>query len=454
MARRFDLNVRLKKNFNHRRAAHMRTLFLSTLFFFAQFGSLRAQVDNRSDRIAIGIPAFYLDAMSFQSNDSSAVRIDVYTEVPFEVLQFAASDSGFVARYEITIDILNADGNEILEKTWNKEIRVRAFDETQSRGEFSPATGSFTLAPGSYEMRAELREKESGKAFAQVRKMNVPNYTVTPFSVSDIMLVNHVTTDGGRSIIVPNVSGNLYDLPHGFSFFFELYNRTGADSVALTYQVFDKKEKRMYTHGERRRLDGKKSEVIAEIDSARFPAGVYFLEVEAQTIKNSDSTAAYTAEKRRDFVMRWGSVPTTLVDLDLAIKQAKYIATSKEYDAMVNAPTLEEKQKLFQEFWRKRSPGSGTQRNEKMEEYYSRVQYSNEHFSHFTEGWRTDMGMVYIILGAPSSVDRHPFEIDSKPYEIWSYYEFNSQIIFIDESGFGDYRLVTPIWDLVQRANK
>ena len=432
----------------------MRRLFLSAFFFFAQFGFLRAQVENRSDRIPVGIPAFYLDAMSFQSKDSSSARIDVYTEVPFEVLQFAASDSGFVARYEITVDILNEDGNGILEKTWNKEIRVRAFDETQSGREFSPATGSFTLAPGSYEMRAELREKESGKAFTQARKMNVPNYAVSPFSVSDIMLVNHVTTGGGQSTIVPNVSGNLYGLRHGFSFFFELYNRTGADSVALTYQVFDKKEKQMYTYSERRRLDGRKSEVIAEIDSARFPAGAYFLEVDAQTIQNSDTPVTYMAEKRRDFVMRWGNVPTTLVDIDLAIKQAKYIATSKEYDAMANAPTLQEKQELFQEFWRKRNPGSGTQRNEKMEEYYSRVQYSNEHFSHFTEGWRTDMGMVFIILGAPSSVDRHPFEIDSKPYEIWYYYDFDRQIVFVDESGFGNYRLVTPIWDLVQRANK
>jgi hypothetical protein len=64
------------------------------------------------------------------------------------------------------------------------------------------------------------------------------------------------------------------------------------------------------------------------------------------------------------------------------------------------------------------------------------------------------MGMVFIILGAPSSVDRHPFEIDSKPYEIWYYYDFDRQIVFVDESGFGNYRLVTPIWDLVQRANK
>ncbi|CUS97606.1 GWxTD domain-containing protein [Candidatus Kryptonium thompsonii] len=82
-----------------------------------------------------------------------------------------------------------------------------------------------------------------------------------------------------------------------------------------------------------------------------------------------------------------------------------------------------------------------------MEEYYSRVKYANEHFGHYLEGWKTDMGMVYIIFGPPSSVDRHPFDINAKPYEIWYYYEINRRFIFLDETGFGDYRLITPLWD-------
>ena len=65
------------------------------------------------------------------------------------------------------------------------------------------------------------------------------------------------------------------------------------------------------------------------------------------------------AEKSRHFVMRWGSVPLTLADLDLAIKQTKYIASSKEYNIMTDASTFEQKQKLFQEFWRKRDPRPG-----------------------------------------------------------------------------------------------
>jgi hypothetical protein len=82
-----------------------------------------------------------------------------------------------------------------------------------------------------------------------------------------------------------------------------------------------------------------------------------------------------------------------------------------------------------------------------MEQYYARVEYANKHFSHFQEGWRTDMGMVYITFGPPNNVERHPFDIDSKPYEIWAYYDLNYQFVFVDQTGFGDYRLITPIWE-------
>lgn len=62
------------------------------------------------------------------------------------------------------------------------------------------------------------------------------------------------------------------------------------------------------------------------------------------------------------------------------------------------------------------------------------------------------MGMVFILLGSPNNVERHPFDIDSKPYEVWSYYDYNRQVVFLDETGFGDYKLLSNIYDLLQRA--
>ena len=82
-----------------------------------------------------------------------------------------------------------------------------------------------------------------------------------------------------------------------------------------------------------------------------------------------------------------------------------------------------------------------------MMEYYARIRIANERYSHYTEGWKTDMGMVFIIYGEPSSIERVPFGDYTKPYEVWDYYNINKRFVFVDNTGFGDYRLTTPIWD-------
>jgi hypothetical protein len=83
--------------------------------------------------------------------------------------------------------------------------------------------------------------------------------------------------------------------------------------------------------------------------------------------------------------------------------------------------------------------------------YYARVDYANKHFTRYREGWRTDMGLVFILLGPPSTVERFPFQIDEKPEEVWQYYDLNYQFVFRDENGFGDYRLLTPLWEVYNR---
>src|SRR5690606_32390694 len=50
-----------------------------------------------------------------------------------------------------------------------------------------------------------------------------------------------------------------------------------------------------------------------------------------------------------------------------------------------------------------------------MRSYFRRVEEANELFASYKEGWKTDRGMVYIILGRPAEVYR--FE----DREVWNY---------------------------------
>ena len=110
-----------------------------------------------------------------------------------------------------------------------------------------------------------------------------------------------------------------------------------------------------------------------------------------------------------------------------------------------DAPPMR-REALFRDFWKRRDPTPGTEQNELMQEYYYRVEYANTHFSTNRNGWETDRGRIFILYGEPSDVEQHPFEINSKPYEVWYYNALNRRFVFVDYTGFGDYELVEPEW--------
>jgi GWxTD domain-containing protein len=97
----------------------------------------------------------------------------------------------------------------------------------------------------------------------------------------------------------------------------------------------------------------------------------------------------------------------------------------------------------FEEFWRKKDPSPTTDRNEAYDEYYSRITFANQAYRTYTEGWLTDMGMVYIIYGQPLSITKSNRNLDGRIYEKWTYN--GRQFIFVDYNGLGDYRLYSPM---------
>ena len=133
-------------------------------------------------------------------------------------------------------------------------------------------------------------------------------------------------------------------------------------------------------------------------------------------------------------------------ELDLMYEQSKYIATEQEKSEWGKIVTVEGKRTFINNFWKIRDNNPSTPLNEVKREYFRRVDYANQQYGNFArkEGWRSDFGRVYIMYGDPYEIDRHPNELDVKPYEIWFYSDIEGGVIFVfaDESGFGEYRLI------------
>jgi GWxTD domain-containing protein len=140
----------------------------------------------------------------------------------------------------------------------------------------------------------------------------------------------------------------------------------------------------------------------------------------------------------------------------LKVHQLEYIATPSEIDLLESA-YREERDSLWNTFWKQHDPTPNTKFNEMEEEYFKRIAYCEEHFSHGDKGWQSDRAKVYVRYGSPDEIQRKPYELYAEfpdpygnrshiydSYEVWFYYRLNLQFVFADRFGLGEYILLNP----------
>jgi GWxTD domain-containing protein len=262
------------------------------------------------------------------------------------------------------------------------------------------------------------------------------------------MIVSKMSQSSGKRVITPDVSRNVGAIDT-FYFFCYVYKNNDDSKLDVNLKIIDDEKKEVFSKTET--IDeyngiSFQNQVFIPVPTANLGYGNYTVEINA-------ASPNYNAWTKSSFENQSTVFPLPLKDIDVLIDQVAYIAKDEEMAYMRDGKTVLDRQKRFLDFWKKKDPNPNTKRNEVMQEYYRRLIISTQLFSTtYTPGWRTDMGMVYVIFGEPSNIERHPYDMDQKPYEIWDYYDINRQFVFLDNTGFGDYRLITPIWDTFRYA--
>lgn len=154
------------------------------------------------------------------------------------------------------------------------------------------------------------------------------------------------------------------------------------------------------------------------------------------------------------------------------LSKVRYIITSEESRIFLELPP-EARGKFIEDFWKRRDPSPGTERNEFREVYFRRIEEANHLFRGAKPGWLQDRGRIYILFGPPNERQTNPMggrPMDAyedprsnlqaqtqasgeKPTEIWVYYNLFShlqkpqeiRLIFVDLHGTGDYVLTTDL---------
>lgn len=413
--------------------------FMSIVLFSALVYSQVENFDKNS--ILSSEPAYFQEFLNFRSDKEGLTRVDIYIQLPYRSIQFIKSPQGFTAKYSVTASVYDTSQSRlIVEKSWNETINVIDFNQTIARENFNLTMRSFDLAPGHYFIRTTIEDRDSRREFSSGNKITVRAFE-SAINISDIMFISGSRTIEGVNQVIPNISRNIIGTDNKLQIYFEIFsNDTSEHKISVEYSVLEPNRKTIFFKRESYDIKAGKNHIISLLDEVNIDLGSYVLNV---AVFNSGDEKIISLDKQ--FFSRWLGLPANIVDIDKAVEQMVYIATPEDLRYIEKAETQEVKLKRFLEYWKKMDPSPNNDENEMFAEYYSRVKYANDNFSSYREGWKSDRGMVFIILGPPNNIDRHPFEYYSKPYEVWDYYSINRRFVFVDETGFGDYRLTTPL---------
>lgn len=401
---------------------------------------------NSQDNSGENNDMFNLDVLNFYSTEGTRSRVDVYVEIPLRNMEFKRSKTdktNFVSKFDLNIDVIDKDNNVIYNNLSKEEVTTKTTGQEYLSQNSQILTRNLFLAPGEYDVKVSVFEQSTKRRVEQEKKVKVEDYSTPALSISNVMIVSHIASTEGKKMITPDVARNVSQVDT-FYLFYYVYRNNDDENIDVDCRIFDPEKKEVFAGKQTiKSNDGLifQNQVFMAVPTVDFGYGKYTIEITAASSNHNVSVKSYFQNESVDF-------PAPLKEIDLLIDQLQYVAKETEIDYIRDGKTDADKQKRFLDFWKKKDPSPNTKRNEFMQEYYKRVILANKNFStSYTQGWRTDMGMVFIIFGQPNNVERHPYEMDSKPYEVWDYYNINRQFVFIDNSGFGDYRLTTPIWD-------
>lgn len=413
--------------------------FFCLWIFFYSFAM--AQTDFDFLRRSKGVD-FLVDYACFKEKGENW-RLEVYYKIFNEKLSFVKSGERFRASYEVNLTVLDRKGHQITATSLEENFYVNSYSETTSEQDFLINLLQTKIAPGQYKLILKLIDLNSNQRWAQKIDVIVPELDPQKIIFSSLEFARVISDSvknpkfekKGKEVIpsVSRIFGNSK-----FYLYYEIYGKKDpSQEFLLSYEIVDddKKEK-VFEEKETLRFESQTIPLYKTLSVDKLPPGDYTL-----FIKLLDEKKKTLAKTKKRFSIEWSMLFTLKADYQKAVEQLRYIASRDEIEKLKKAKK-EDRLKEWAEFWKSKDPTPETKKNELMDEYYRRLRYTNENFSLWNkEGWETDMGRIYIIYGDPDEIERHPFEMGGKPYQVWYYYDERLKVVFVDKTGTGEWEL-------------
>jgi GWxTD domain-containing protein len=351
---------------------------------------------------------------------NSLPYVIVNYRLPYSNLIFRKNDTVYTAELLSSL-ALKKDNYQLGGKSSKSKISVAEYGKTVSDNFYYNGSMKTEVSEGKIEIVLRVSDRNSNRIWSKSRKLEVMRLKST-----DIGSIRWLS-DPSREVVTNKdtirIRINLFSFEEG--------------GTRLQF-YFTAKENKFYFKRDTVLADKKNQNVEVSIPADRFDEGSYEF-----TAKVSNINKAETVSKSISFRV-WKPFFESERYIE-RIRQISYISSAKEESKLLNAKVAE-RESLWNEFWESKDPTPEDGVNEFMIDYFKRVDYANKKFSEnsLLDGWRTDRGKVYIILGPPDYIVDEPFNVSGGAYQIWYYYEKGYDLIFIQRYITGDYYLQNP----------
>jgi len=391
----------------------------------------------------------------FDCNRFPAENENTTFEITYKVfdsdLDFTAQDNILLAQLHVNFNIYNANGQELYNKDFIRQIKVDLDKTSIYQDEFFIDKMKATVTPGLYKFSIDIQDRVNGDSITWEKTfytldcahMNLSDIEISSFHHSDSTAEFQ---DFKRNNVLFLVNPNhLFDpaKDDGFTYYFEVFQNVSTLENPLEGKwiltIQGKDQNSVYNEEK----DFSSTFTIKPfwkwIPVSQWEPGTYGLSLNLYSNDNPDEPIA----SREELIFIQESQQTiSRVEIEKEYRYAKYFLTNYEENVYKNLDD-EGCAEFLKRFWEQNDPNPKTEQNEYKEEIIRRVNYANRNFSHYGDGWKSDRGRIYIRQGKPEEVIDKSYEFDAKPYIIWKYYLDGKRIyIFVDFTKMGNYKLV------------
>lgn len=367
--------------------------------------------------------------------ESGSVEIMSFVVIPNRSLQFIKEKNKFIAEYDANIFVTTDDKDvQVATGSFSDKIISNKFSETTSKVKSTVLNTSFVVPLGDYNVSINVKDLDTKLSSKQNNKVELKQFS-NDSQVYDPIFIKEAKGEWGFESNKFPIDANQIVVKNNEMQFYQ-YVVINAGVYEMVINILSGKE----VQWSKTINSSSESRVISHLIT------VPTKDINRKDLKVQVSVNQKNSTKSRSLGFRFRNsfMPDSITNIDLALSQMNYILTSDERKELKKLKQSD-KENFFKKAWARRDPKPDTKVNELMDEYYGRVSFTEENFSRGTSGgWRSDMGMIFILFGKPDDIQRYTSMQSNYSYETWYYFSIGQEFAFVDDYGFGDYRLRYP----------